>query len=101
MNNAFEIQPRNFAAPQTPPQEQWTEVVPETKDQAFALAATDAYADTLRAVLAKQAMDNTAVLAKFEEHYNSIAPCGGAEYRYIVEAYARMAIEYIKERRWW
>ena len=52
----------------------------------------------LRAGLTKQAMDNTAVLAKFEEHYNSIAPTGSAEYRLIVQTYARMAMEGIARR---
>ena len=100
MNRAFEIQPRSATAIQTPPQEQWTETIPEAKDQSYALAETDAYTDLLRAALTKQAMDNTAVLAKFEEHYNSIAPCGKAEYRFIVQTYAKMAMDRIVKRSW-
>ncbi len=100
MNKAFEMQPQSATAVQTLQQNQWAEIIPEAKDQSYALAETDAYTDLLRAALTKQAMDNTAVLAKFEEHYNSIAPCGKAEYRFIVQTYAKMAMERIVKRSW-
>ena len=81
------------------PEEQWS-IIPDAKNNAYALAEVDAFRDLLRAGLAKQAMDNTAVLAKFEEHYNSIAPSGSAEYRYIVQTYARAAMERILGGKW-
>jgi len=99
MNKTYELQPRSATAIQTLPQ-QWTETIPEAKDQSYALAETDAYCDLLRAALTKQAMDNTAVLAKCEDHYNSIAPSASAEYRYIVQTYAKMAMERIAKRSW-
>ena len=97
MNKSYEMQPITATTVQTLPQ-QWTERIPEVKDNEYALAETEAFRDLLRAGLAKQAMDNTAVLAKFEEHYNSIAPSGSAEYRYIVQTYAKAAMERILER---
>ena len=100
MNRAYEMQPRSSTAVQAAPQGQWTEIITGAKDNTYALAETDAYCDLLRAALTKQAMDNTAVLAKFEEHYNSIAPSGSAEYRYIVQTYAKMAMERIAKRSW-
>ena len=103
MSKSYEMQPMTSAAVQTLPQ-QWTETISgqisDTKESAYALAENDAYCDLLRAGLVKQAMDNTAVLAKFEEHYNSIAPSGSADYRYIVQTYAKMAMEHIRQMRW-
>lgn len=101
MSKSYDMQPITGTAIQTLPQ-QWTEVIggriADTKDSSYALAEVDAFRDLLRAGLAKQAMDNTAVLAKFEEHYNSIAPGGSAEYRFIVQTYAKAAMESILER---
>ena len=93
MKRAYEMQPVT-ADVQVLPQEQWSGI-PEAKNDAYALAEIGAFCELLRAGLAKQVMDNTAVLAKFEEHYNSIAPSGSAEYRYIVQTYARAAMERI------
>ena len=101
MNSAYEIMPLSSTAVQTIPKGQRTESISMVKDNSYALAETDAYSDLLRAALTKQAMDNTAVLAKFEEHYNNIAPSGSAEYRYIVQTYAKMAMERILERSRW
>ena len=98
MKKVYEMQPITGTAVQTLPQ-QWTEAISGqisgTKESAYALAETSAFRDMLRAGLAKQAMDNTAVLAKFEEYYNSIAPSGSAEYRYIVQEYAKAAMAHI------
>ncbi len=58
----------------------------------YANAELDAFRDKLRAGLAKQAMDNTAHLALAEEHFSKIAPGGKAEYRLIVETYAKKAL---------
>ena len=58
----------------------------------YALAEADAFRDMLRAGLTKQVLDNTAVLAKLEEHYGNIAPTGSSEYRFIVQAYARASM---------
>lgn len=96
MNRSYEMQPVQTV--EVLPKNQWEEETLAVKDNAYALAATDAFCDMLRAGLTKQAMDNTAVLAKFEEHYNSIAPTGSAEYRLIVQTYARMAMESIARR---
>ena len=76
MNRSYEMQPVQTV--EVLPKNQWEEEALAVKDNAYALAATDAFCDMLRAGLTKQAMDNTAVLAKFEEHYNSIAPTGSA-----------------------
>ena len=101
MKKVNEMIPASATAVQTLPQ-QWTEAVSgqisDTKESAYALAEIDAFRDLLCAGLAKQAMDNAAVLAKFEEHYNSIAPSGSAEYRFIVQTYAKAAMERILER---
>lgn len=69
-------------------------------EQAYALAELDAFKDKLRAALAKQAMDNTAVLAMAEEHFIRLAPRGKAEYRLIVETYARKALAEIVGGDW-
>ena len=102
MKKVSELLPVSTAVQVLP--QQWTEAISgkisDTKESAYALAETDAFQDLLWAGLAKQAMDNTAVLAKFEEHYNSIAPCGKAEYRFIVQTYAKMAMERIVKRSW-
>lgn len=98
MNKSCELQPVQTV--EILPKHQWEDEALAVKDNAYALAATDAFCDMLRAGLAKQAMDNTAVLAKFEEHYNSIAPTGSAEYRFIVQTYARAAMENILKRSW-
>ena len=98
MKRTYEMQPV-AADVQVLPEERWS-VIPDAKNNAYALAEVDAFHDLLRAALTKQAMDNTAVLAKFEEHYNSIAPCGSAEYRYIVQTYAKMAMERIVGGKW-
>ena len=50
-----------------------------------------AFSDKLRATLAKQALDNTAFLAKLEEEYLRMAPSGAKEYDLIVKAYAYQA----------
>ena len=93
MKRVYEMQPVTTDV-QVLPKEQWSGV-PEAKNNAYALAEVDAFRELLRAGLTKQVMDNTAVLAKFEEHYNSIAPSGSAEYRYIVQTYAKAAMERI------
>lgn len=66
----------------------------------YELAEYDAFKDKLRAALAKQAMDNTAVLAMAEEHFIRIAPSGKKEYRLIVETYARKALAEIVGGDW-
>ena len=96
MNKNYELQPVQTV--EVLPKNQWEEEALAVKDNAYALAATDAFCDLLRAGLSKQVMDNTAVLAKLEEQYNSIAPTGAAEYRFIVQAYTRMAMESIARR---
>lgn len=66
----------------------------------YEMAELDAFRDKLRAALAKQAMDNTAILAMAEEHFIRIAPSGKAEYRLIVQTYARKALAEILGGEW-
>ena len=58
---------------------------------AYDLTEFGAFTDKLRATLAKQALDNTAFLAKLEEEYLQTAPCGAEEYDLIIKAYAWQA----------
>lgn len=69
-------------------------------EHTYALAQLDAFKDKLRAALAKQAMDNTAVLAIAEEHFIRLAPSGKKEYRMIVETYAKKALAEIVGDDW-
>ena len=96
MNKSYELQPVQTV--EILPKNQWEEEALAVKDNAYALAATDAFCDLLRAGLTKQVMDNTAILAKLEEQYCSIAPTGSADYRFIVQTYSRMAMESIARR---
>ena len=66
----------------------------------YELAEYNAFKDMLRAALAKQAMNNTAMLAMAEEYFIRIAPSGKAEYRLIVENYARKALAEILGGDW-
>ena len=68
MSKTYEIQPIP-AFSQRFPQEQSTGQIADVKESAYALAETSAYCDLLRVALAKQVMDNTAILATIEGHY--------------------------------
>ena len=72
MNRSYEMQPVQTV--EVLPKNQWEEEALAVKDNAYALAATDAFCDMLRAGLTKQAMDNTAVLAKFEMSTTTASP---------------------------
>lgn len=69
-------------------------------ERACDMAELDAFRDKLRAALAKQAMDNTAILAMAEEHFIRLAPSGKEEYRLIVQTYARKALAEIIGGDW-
>lgn len=94
MSNTYEVQTVPTFS-QVLPQERDAGYLSGAKGNAYALAEADAFRDLLRVALAKQVMDNTAVLAKFEEHYKALAPCGSDEYRYIVQQYARESVAMI------
>lgn len=66
----------------------------------YSLAEISAFRDKLHAALAKQAMDNTAMLATVEANYLQIAPGGRDEYRLIVQMYARFAISEMIGGEW-
>ena len=72
----------------------------ELAEVVYTMAEIDAFRDKLRAALAKQAMDNTSMLAALEERYLKIAPQGREEYRMIVRAYAEMAINEMIGGEW-
>lgn len=55
---------------------------------AYDLTEFGAFTDKLRATLAKQALDNTAFLAKLEEEYLQTAPCGAEEYDLIIKDFS-------------
>lgn len=64
-----------------------------TAEASYALAEQAAFRDKLFSALTKQVLDNTAALATSEAYYNQIAPSGREEYRFILQAYARLAME--------
>lgn len=99
MSKTYEIQPIP-AFSQRFPQEQSTGQIADVKENAYALAETGAYCDLLRVALAKQVMDNTAILATIEGHYLKTAPSGSNEYRYIVERYTKSAMGQIFGGAW-
>ena len=72
----------------------------ELAEVVYTMAEIDAFRDKLRAALAKQAMDNTSMLAALEERYLKVAPQGCEEYRMIVRAYAEMAINEMIGGEW-
>ena len=61
-------------------------------DNMYQLAELQSFKNTLKAALAKQCLDNTAVLARAEEFYIRAAPAGKADYRRIVESYVAYSI---------
>ena len=60
-------------------------------EQVCAQTEISAMRDKLRSALALQAMNNVAMLAAAEEHFNQIAPGGSEEYRQITRAYTYLA----------
>ena len=99
MSNTYEMQPISTAV-QVLPRVRQKRHLPIIKNDTYTLAENAACQDLLRAALAKQALDNTAVLAKLEEHYNSLAPSASGDYRYIVQTYAKAAMSRILEGGW-
>ena len=72
----------------------------EIAERIYTLAEIDAFRDKLHAALAKQAMDNTMMLAMAEANCLQLAPGGREEYRLIVQMYARFAISEIVGGEW-
>lgn len=61
-------------------------------ETSLALAEHTALQGQLYAALTKQVMSNTAALAMSEDYFNQIAPAGREDYRWIVQAYSRLAM---------
>lgn len=66
----------------------------------YNLAEFDAFRDKLKAGLAKQAMQHVADLSIEEERLLRIAPGGEAQYRIIVDLYAKNAMLDIMGGEW-
>lgn len=62
-------------------------------ETSLALAEHAALQNQLYTALTQQVMSNTAALAMSEEYFNQIAPAGREEYRFIVQAYSRLAMK--------
>lgn len=58
----------------------------------YELAERDALRSKLKAALAKQLMDNTALLAVFREKLTTVAPSADEEYGLIVRTYTEDAL---------
>ena len=69
--------------------------VSKLAETSLALAEHTSLQMQLYTALTKQVMDNTAALAASEEFFNQIAPAGHEEYRFIVQAYSRLAMKAI------
>ena len=61
-------------------------------ETSLALAEHTALQNQLLTALTKQVMSNTAALAMSEEYFCQVAPRGSEEYRWIVQAYSRLAM---------
>lgn len=61
-------------------------------ETSLALAEHTALQNQLLTALTKQVMDNTAALAMSEEYFCQVAPRASEEYRWIVQAYSRLAM---------
>lgn len=69
--------------------------VVQTAGENYSLAQLAVFNSKLRAAMAKQALDNTTMLALAEQQCLQIAPNGADEYRKIVQAYAYSSIRNI------
>lgn len=67
--------------------------VSKLAETSLALAEHAALQNQLYTALTKQVMSNTAALAMSEEYFDQIAPAGREEYRFIVQAYSRLAMK--------
>lgn len=72
----------------------------EIAESIYTLAELDSFRDKLRCALAKQAMDNTLMLAVAEANCLQLAPGGRDEYRQIVRMYAELAMAEIIGGEW-
>lgn len=77
-----------------------TFIVNPQADGMYQLAELQAFRGTLKAALAKTALDNTAILAFAEERYIREAPTGTADYRRIVENYVNWCISELNGGGW-
>lgn len=64
-------------------------------ETSLVLAEHTALQSQLFAALTQTVMNNTAALAMSEEYFNQIAPAGREDYRWIVQAYSRLAMKAI------
>lgn len=97
MTNQYRIQTVQDAPVQI---ETFSPLSYELAESLYAKAELDAFRDTLRAGLAKQVLDHTAMLIAAEEKCLQIAPSGHEEYRTIIEAYVLRAAKEIVRGEW-
>lgn len=67
--------------------------VSKLAETSLALAEHTALQNQLYTALTKQVMSNTAALAASEEYLSQLVPGGREEYRFIVQAYSRLAMK--------
>ena len=72
--------------------EQLNQGISKLAETSLALAEHTALQNQLLTALTKQVMSNTAALAMSEEFFNQTAPAGREDYRFIVQAYSRLAM---------
>lgn len=94
----YQMQTIPYATPYAVPvyqDEALNQQVSRLAETSLALAEHTALQSQLFAALTQQVMSNTAALAASEEYFNQIAPSGREEYRWIVQAYSRLAMKAI------
>lgn len=72
--------------------EQLNQSISKLAETSLALAEHTALQNQLLTALTKQVMSNTAALAMSEDYFNQIAPAAREDYRWIVQAYSRLAM---------
>lgn len=94
----YQMQTIPYATPYAAPvyqDEALNQQVSRLAETSLALAEHTALQNQLYTALTQQVMSNTAALASSEEYFNQIAPSGREEYRFIVQAYSRLAMKAI------
>ena len=81
-----------YAAPVYQDEQLNQSIISKLAETSLALAEHTALQGQLYAALTQPVMSNTAALAASEDYFNQIAPSGREEYRYIVQAYSRLAM---------
>lgn len=92
----YQMQTIPYATPYATPvyqDEALNQQVSRLAETSLALAEHTSLQMQLYTALTQQVMSNTAALAASEEFFNQIAPAGREEYRFIVQAYSRLAMK--------